>query len=194
MSGKIIVAVTGEIGVGKTTFVKEFEKFDCNTIYSDEIAHKVLKYKRVKSKLQDYFGNDIFRGQEVIPERLAKKAFRNREAWQELIYITHKPILRRIFEIIAKSRKKFYIIDAPLLFESNLNEYCDYIVLLKTRPGLRKKRIAGKLKWSELKKRSSFLIPLYLKENLADFVVYNNQSKRRLMKNAQEIWTRIQNK
>ena len=193
MSGKIIIGVTGEIGAGKTTFVAELERYGAYPLYSDDIAHEILKFQKVQEKLRKYFGSDIFEKGRLNIRRLSSLGFKNKENWQKLINATHPYILKKLLKIIESSKEKYFAIDAPLLFESGLDKYCDYIVIVKAENILRKKRYK-KLNWKEILKRSSYLLPLVLKEKMADFIVINNQSKRRLEENAQKIWFRIQNK
>lgn len=193
MSGKIIIGVTGEIGAGKTTFVKELESFGAYPIYADEIAHKILDLPQVQLKLESHFGKSIFENGKINPKKLASLAFKSKENWLKLISCTHPYILKRVFRILKKCKQRYIAIDAPLLFESGLEEVCNYIVVLKSEVELRKKRLKG-LTWKELERRKIYLIPLRLKEKLADFVVSNNKDRRRLRENAQKIWIRIKEK
>lgn len=192
MSGKIIIGVTGEIGAGKTTFVEILEGLGGYPIYTDQIAHRILNLKRVKKKLEELFGEDIFEGGKINRQKLAGKAFEDVEKWSRLIYATHPYILKRIFKTIEKTNYRYYVIDAPLLFESDLDEICDFIILIKASPENRRRRLKGKINWQEAKRRSKYLIPVGLKEKLADFIVNNDKTKRRLVKDAEEIWRRIQ--
>jgi len=190
MSGKIIIGVSGEIGAGKTSFVQCLEKFGIYPIYTDEIAHDVLGLKVVKEKLVKYFGKGILKDSRIVSKELASRAFRNVKRWRELIKITHPWIVKRVLREINNTENKYIGIDAPLLFESGLDEVCNYIVWIKASPEIRKKRM-NRLSWQEVVKRSSYLIPSVLKEKMADFVVVNDEEKRRLMENAQKIYFRI---
>ncbi len=194
MSGKIIIGVTGDIGAGKTTFVKELEKFNIYPIYTDEISHKILKLKKVKTLLRGYFGNNILENDEINPKKLAEKAFRDKENWQKLVSSTHPYIIKRIRRIIETTNYKYYAIDAPLLFEANLDEFCDFIIYIKAPYRVRIKRLKERLSWPNIEKRSSFLIPLKNKKQKADFIINNNQNKRKVKENAKEIWSRIKRK
>ncbi|MDP8233191.1 MAG: dephospho-CoA kinase [Candidatus Saelkia tenebricola] len=194
MSGKIIIGVTGEIGAGKTTVVKELEKFNIHPIYADEISHKVLKLKKVKTLLNNRFGKNILKNNEIIPKNLAEKAFRNKENWEKLIYSTHPYIVERISKTINTTSYEYYAIDAPLLFESNMDELCDFIILVKAPYATRIKRITKRLNRKNMERRSSFLISLKTKKQKSDFIIDNNQNKRKVKENVKEIWSRIKRK
>jgi dephospho-CoA kinase len=193
MSGKIIIGVSGEIGAGKTSFVQCLEKLGVYPIYSDEIAHEILRLKTVEKKLAQYFGEGILKEGRVEPRRLADKAFKNSEGWKRLIEITHPWIVKKILKEITSAQNKYIAIDAPLLFESGLDEICNYIVWVKANPEVRKKRLK-KLNWQEVTTRNSYLIPSGLKEKMADFIVVNNKEKRRLMENAKKIYSGIKSR
>jgi len=194
MSGKIIIGVTGDIGAGKTTFVKELEKFNIYPIYTDEISHKILKLKKVKTSLQDHFGKSILENDEINPKKLAEKAFQNRENWRKLVSSTHPYIIKRIRRIIENTSYKYYAIDAPLLFEANLDKFCDFIIYVEAPYQIRIKRLKGRLNRTNIAKRGSFLIPLKTKKQKVDFTVINNQNKRKVEENAKKIWSRIKRK
>ncbi|HDL09825.1 MAG TPA: dephospho-CoA kinase [Candidatus Omnitrophica bacterium] len=193
MSGKIIIGVSGEIGAGKTSFVRCLQEFGVYPVWTDDIAHDILRLETVKKKLVGYFGKDILHNGEISTKKLSAKAFRNKENWQKLVGITHPFIIKRVKNKIAIADSKYIAIDAPLLFESGLDELCNYIVWIKADLEIRKKRI-NRLSWQEVNNRTKYLIPAGIKEKMADFVVVNNGEKRRLMKNAQKIYSGIKSR
>ena len=194
-SGKIITSVTGEIGAGKTTYTKEFEKQGAYPVYADVIAHEILKLDEVKSLIEKSFGKSLFKDNSIDSKKLAEKTFENKISWQTLIDITHPYILEKIDKIITESDYSYYAIDAPLLFESRLNKDSDFIVLIKADPELREKRIKNRMSWEEAEKRTSYLIPIEEKEKMADIVIFNNsKEKRKVEENVEKILRRIKSK
>jgi dephospho-CoA kinase len=194
-SGKIIIAITGEIGAGKTTYAEKLKDLGAYPVYADVIAHDILKIDEVKSLIKDSFGKDLFQNNNINLKILAERAFKDRPSWQRLVEITHPYILKRIKKIVAENNFKYYVIDAPLLFESNLDKEADFIILLKAVPELRKERLKDRLSWKDAEKRSSYLIPIEKKEELADIVVLNNfKEKRKVEENAEKIFRRIKSK
>ena len=194
-SGKIIISVTGEIGAGKTTYTKEFEKHSAYPVYTDVIAHEILKLDEVKSLIEKSFGKSLFKDNSIDSKKLAEKTFENKISWQTLIDITHPYILEKIDKIITESDYSYYVIDAPLLFESKLNKDSDFIVLIKADPKLREERIKSRMSWEEAEKRTSYLIPIEEKEKMADIVIFNNsKEKRKVEENVEKILRRIKSK
>ena len=194
-SGKIIIAITGEIGAGKSTYAEEFEKYGACLVYTDAITHEILKIDEVKSLIKKSFGKSPFQNNEINPKKLADRAFKDRLSWQRLIDITHPYILKKTKEIIAKSRSDYCVIDAPLLFESKLDKDSDFVILIKADAKLRKERLKGRINWEEVKRRVSYLIPTEEKERLADIVIENNsKEKRKVKENVEKIFRRIKSK
>jgi dephospho-CoA kinase len=191
MFKKIIIGVTGEIKAGKTTVVKIFQDIGTNAIYSDDIVHEFLrKDKKLMERIREEFGNSIFKNNVIARELLAKEAFCSKRSWRKLNYLIHPLVIDEIKRIIKKSKKKYQVIDAPLLFESKLNKICDYIIVVKSNIDLRKKR-KGKLTWSQVVRREEFLKPLGEKEKESDFVIENNFSFRNLEEKVKEIFEEI---
>ncbi len=193
MSGKILIGVTGEPGVGKTTLVRELEKCKIHPIYTDEIAHQVLNLRIVKSKLSGYFGKQILNNDKICAKKLGKRAFRDKKSWRALVLYTHPYIKKRVLKIVRETDFKHYAVDAALLFESGFDDYCDFIVLVKASEKLRNERLKNRLSPNEAKRRISFLIPLKIKESMSDFIFINNQNKRKVEENAKKIRNRIKN-
>ncbi|MDP8253447.1 MAG: dephospho-CoA kinase [Candidatus Kaelpia aquatica] len=194
-SSKIIIAITGEIGAGKTTYAEEFEKHGAHPVYTDAIAHEILKFDEVKSLIEKKFGRNLLQDNGINPKMLADRAFKDRVSWQRLIDITHPYILKKTKEIIAESRSDYCVIDAPLLFESKLDKDSDFIILIKADTRLRKRRLEGRMNWEEAKKRASYLIPIKEKERLADIVIDNNsKEKRKVKENVEKIFRRIKSR
>ncbi|MDD5613639.1 MAG: dephospho-CoA kinase [Candidatus Omnitrophica bacterium] len=194
-SGKITIGITGEIGAGKTSYAKEFRNLGFFPVYADKIAHEILKISEVKSLIIGYFGKDIIKKSEIDRKKLALKAFKNNSGWEKLVELTHPYILNEINKIIKSSGNKHCVIDAPLLFESGLDKKCDFIILVKAVPEIRRKRLLNKMSWQEAERRTSCLMPTKDKIRLADFVVDNSRNEKGMVKkNVQEIWFGIQNK
>ncbi|MDP8216589.1 MAG: dephospho-CoA kinase [Candidatus Kaelpia imicola] len=194
-SGKIIIAITGEIGAGKSTYTEEFEKHGACPVYTDAITHEILKLDEVKSLIKKGFGKSLFQNNGINPKKLANRAFKNRTDWQKLIDITHPYILKKTKEIITKSTSDYCVVDAPLLFESKFDKNSDFVILIKADAKLRKERLKGRMDWKEVKRRTSYLIPIEEKERLADIVIENNsKEKRKVKENVEKIFRRIKSK
>ena len=199
---RIILGVTGNLGSGKSTVSKLVALyFKARIIDADRIAHGVIRpgepvYKRIIRT----FGQGIVKKNKTIDRMaLAKEAFADRLSVGKLNKITHPEIMRIIKNRIRRFRKSNIIIDAPLLIESGLNEYTDKIIIVKSDPFIRLRRLRRKRPYFEkesLLRRLKFQMPFKRKACLADFVIDNNgaieETKRQVKAIARRISGEIQ--
>ncbi|MBQ6569304.1 MAG: dephospho-CoA kinase [Clostridia bacterium] len=144
MSVKVI-GLTGQTGAGKSTVAAIFENFDFVILDADKFARQVTeKGSSCLEKLAEVFGSDILDGDgRLIRPVLAKKAFSSKENTQLLSEITHPEIIRLIGEQIESltAQCKSVVLDAPQLFESGAEKFCDKIIAVTAPAELRAKRI-----------------------------------------------------
>lgn len=127
----MILGITGSSGAGKSTVCEILErKYNSQTINADKIA-KQLSKKGTKylQEIVQNFGNDILLENEELDRRkLADIIYSDSNKRAKLNNITFKYIKNEIKKQIAKSDNNIIVIDAPLLFEANLQEICDKTV------------------------------------------------------------------
>lgn len=91
------------------------------------------------------FGEDIRTPDGGINRQaLAKRAFRSREKTNLLNSIVHPWVFLRTLELINKYRRRrltHFVFDAPLLFESNADVMCDFVISVVAPESVRVKRI-----------------------------------------------------
>ena len=81
---------------------------------------------------------------EIDSGKLAERAFQNSKNWRKLVSSTHPYITKRIRRIIENTKYKYYAIDAPLLFEANMNGICNFIIYIEAPYQTRVKRLEGR--------------------------------------------------
>jgi dephospho-CoA kinase len=121
--------------------------------------------------------------------------FQNRDSLKKLEEIVHPGIVERLFrnvEQIKISGAKSVIIDAPLLFETELYKKIDKTVVVSADEEI----LTGRLKIrgmdeEDVKRRMAFQIPLKEKERMADWVVYNNGTVEDLNKETAMLLEKI---
>ena len=155
-----VLGITGTSGSGKTA-LSEILKLRDNVIIID--ADKVVKEISVPgteyfSSIKESFGNDVILENGNLNRKvLAEKIYSNKEDCEKLNKLTFKYVVKEIVERIKKIKEEqlennnyekkridFLVIDAPLLFESGLNEYCDYIISLIAEKELKIERICAR--------------------------------------------------
>lgn len=141
----MIIGITGQTGAGKSTVCNILsEKFNISVIDADLVAREVTNTAECRSLLKKEFGNDIEINGKLDRRKLAARAFESREKTDRLNQITHPMIIRKMLktakDLTADGVDKI-IFDAPQLFESGLQSFCDYIVGFVADETIRKSRI-----------------------------------------------------
>ena len=141
----MIIGITGQTGAGKTTICNILsEKFNIPVVDADMVAREVTNTKECLSALKKEFGDDIETGGKLDRKKLGARAFESREKTNRLNQITHPMIIDRMLKIAEdlKGDGAYTIIfDAPQLFESGLQDFCDYVVGFVADEKIRKSRI-----------------------------------------------------
>lgn len=128
-----ILGLTGGSGSGKGYVAHKFEKFGIYSIDTDLVYREIsIPGTQCLDELTRRFGEKILAPDGRLDRRaLAPIVFSDGEKLSELNRITHKYILaetRRRIDIERGKGAYAVIIDAPVLFESRFNVYCDYTI------------------------------------------------------------------
>lgn len=142
----MVIGITGSSGAGKSTICEVLEiRYNVKVINADKIAKKLSK--KGTNYINDIvakFGTDILDEEgELKRRKLAEIIYNDEAKRQELNDCTFKYIKEEIKKEI-KNDKKVYVIDAPLLFECELNEICDKIIGVISRKELQLDRIVAR--------------------------------------------------
>ena len=140
----MIIGITGQTGAGKSTVCRDVAQSGAAVVDADVIARAVIESESVKTALAEAFGDDILSGGNIDRRLLAKRAFSSRENTDRLNGIMHPPIIEKMLSAAQSALKNgavAAIFDAPQLFESGLDKYCDAVVAVTADASVRKKRI-----------------------------------------------------
>lgn len=143
-----IIGITGSSGAGKSTICDIIEKeYKVRIINADKIARKLSKKStRYVEEIRQKFGNDIIDEQgELKRKKLAELIYSDSEKRKELNNCTLKYIKEEIQKQIEDEKEvSVVVIDAPLLFESNLNEICHIVIGVISKKELQIERIVAR--------------------------------------------------
>ena len=193
----IKIGVTGNIGSGKTTLVKLFDRSKTFIFNADKEAKKHLKKHSVlQKKIINIFGNQIVTGTYLDFKKLAEVAFQNKKNQQILNGIIWPEISLLIEYALREAKNEninYFVVDASLLFEANFNHFFDYIILVTAEKKIRLNRALKRntLDLSQIKKRMSLQMSDKEKIKSSNFVIYNNGNKKELKKEFQKILKKI---
>ncbi len=179
----IVVGITGKTASGKSTIGKYIKKQIGNTLFIDvdKVAKDIYcKNQNVRLELVECFGENVcsFDGA-VNYKLLAEKVFSSKKELARLNNLMFPLIEQEIQKIIKANRdKRCIIIDAAILFGSNLYKLCDCIIWVKA--GIERRNDFLKLKNKHFSDED---IKLRLEgqhikiiKKLVNFEIYNNGS------------------
>ena len=188
MRRAIIVGLTGTTGSGKSTIAEMLKKYGYSVIDCDKVAALVTeKGSDTLKQLAEAFGQDIIYPDDGMLNRelLAERAFASPDRTALLNSITHPEIIRLIMKKVNGMFWDGYeavIVDAPQLFESKLNEKCNFIIAVTAPEEVCIKRIIGRDKLSIQAARSRMAAQhdeAFFKQN-CDVLIENNGDKVQL--------------
>ena len=193
---RIVIGITGSFGSGKSTVARMFYSSDAQLINADRLARSLLlPGNKVYQRLVRFFGRGILKKDRRIDRSgLAKVVFKNRRLLRQLNKLVHPEVIRIIKDAIAKSRRQFVILDAPLLVESGSAGMVDRLIVVKTGRKQQLRRLLKKtsLDTAQILARIKAQMPLEIKVRLADFVIDNSgtltRTKRQVNAIRRQLW------
>ncbi|UBM61300.1 dephospho-CoA kinase [Candidatus Sulfidibacterium hydrothermale] len=172
------VAITGNIGSGKSTVCKIFESLDIPVFYADTEAKKLYDLPEVKSRVQQTFGAGLFdENGRLIKPKLAGMVFENPEALAKLNAIIHPELMEVYKKWLSGNRHKPYTLhEAAVIFENGLENEFDFIINVSCPEAIRLERIKNrdKLPEKEIRKRMSRQWPDEEKNKRSQAVIIND--------------------
>ncbi len=185
----MLVALTGNIGSGKSTILKFFKEQGAATISADEIVHDLLKKNQIKAKIVSIFGPILNHKGQIDKQALADIIFSSKKKKDCLERIIHPLVYEEIRRFYKKNSPKIVVSEIPLLFETNKHgEFDKVIVVFCDEKSLFERLKNRGLTEEEVKRRLKFQIPVEEKIKLADYVIDNSEDFERVRKKVKEIY------
>jgi dephospho-CoA kinase len=180
----VVIGITGSIASGKSTVARLIAKRKYPLFSADKIVLNLYKKKKFTNLLIKKFK---LKNKKKIKNQIKLIIKKNKEKLKILENIIH-PLVRREMNVFLRKKKKFLILEIPLLIESKLNRYFDNIIFVDTEKKLRLKRYLRRNNdrkiFEALNKRQ---ISSIIKKKSCDLIINNNYSLAILKKNVKKI-------
>ena len=124
----LTIGVTGGIGSGKSSAIAYFKQKGFPVFSCDKINAKLLEDENYIKILKKHFPDCVIEGK-VDKNILSKEIFSSEEKRNLLQSLAHPAILERLFSLIDGCEGLSFS-EVPLLFESNLMEKFDKILVI----------------------------------------------------------------
>jgi formamidopyrimidine-DNA glycosylase len=135
-----VIGVTGTIATGKSTLVDVGSSLGFHTIHADQIVHNIYQTKQAIAMVSKLFPGVII--EKKIDRRLLLKAMiHDAKGYQKLIQWLFPLVKSNIFEELLKTKTKVVMVEVPLLFQGQLDAYCDVIIGVEMNASMQKLRL-----------------------------------------------------
>lgn len=189
-----VLGVTGTPGSGKSTVSRILAEAGAFVIDADIEAREILESPETAPVLIKVFGRDIM-NQDGKPDRqkIAETVFTDSRRLQELNALIH-PRVRDRFRQKASTLQPGTVIvyDVPLLFESEMESLCDWVISVSAPESLRLERV-NQRGWSEseFRRRAITQMSDREKDERADQIITNDGDLAGLRKRLQSLYRNI---
>lgn len=180
----IVLGLTGGIATGKSTVSEMLKKEQIPVIDADILAREaVAKGKPAYKRVIEAFGNEILsENGELNREKLGAIVFADEQKRQVLNQIIHPEVRKEMIkqrDALIQSGSKLVVLDIPLLFESGLEHFVDFILVVAAKDEIQLDRLMkrNQLSEDEAVNRINAQLPLDVKKRKADAVIDNSGDK-----------------
>jgi len=194
------VAVTGGIGVGKSTVASIFSNKGAATVNVDEVGHSILKPGTdAYQEIVETFGESIlFNEGEIDRSSLGKIVFESPNKLAQLEAITHPNINKELNRILKEESAAVAILDMAILVEKPLailsgEPLYRKVIVVESDMEIRMKRLLERgLDKEEIISRINSQANDQERRKVADLIIENNNSLSDLKIKAETAWEEIQ--
>lgn len=181
------IGVTGGIGSGKTTACRLLRQQGLPVLSADPLAIEIEETDRVVIKaIKTLLGSEAYlAGGALNRPYVAKSVFSNKRIRRSIEALVHPAVFRELHRRVTdlgKAGNRLVVIEAALIFESGMDTYLDFVVVVDADEPVRIARVKKRdgITAGEVRKRMSVQWPMERKTRLADFVIGNNGSREEL--------------
>ena len=177
----ISIAITGGIGSGKTYVSNMFQERGVPIYNADTEAKRLMVQDEViRKELIALVGEEVYQGTELNKPLLASYLFSSAEHVQQINSIVH-PRVKADFVEWLKARREYAVagIESAILFEAGFRDSVDSVIMVSAPEELRLARAMKRDGATEqqIRSRMSAQMSEDEKTKMADFVIYNDETK-----------------
>ncbi|MFP4160193.1 MAG: dephospho-CoA kinase [Desulfobacterales bacterium] len=198
-SGKApALGVTGGVGSGKSIVCRRLAELGVPVFSADQLARQAVEqgtsaYKRIV----EHFGEGILAPDGSIDRgKLRGIIIEDDYARKTLEGFIHPEVLRRIKENISQERDRgasMVAVEVPLLFETGMQSFFDYVVMVSAARESRIRRIMHRDRAT--REQAESLMKTQVRDSekrrLADYVIYNNGSLEDVYTEVDRIYEKL---
>lgn len=188
----LVVALTGNYGMGKSSVALLFRSCGAYTLDSDVIVADLLQKKTVIKRIRALLGPEVLDSAHGLNKKVvADIIFQNKTSRKKIEALLH-PLVFQAMEVSIRKLKSdlgVVIVEVPLLFEGRFQKRFDRTIAVYTnqKTALVRLKKAGVSRKDALARLRSQM-EIRQKKRLADYVINNNGTKQQLMNQVRKIF------
>ena len=189
------VALTGNIGAGKTTVAELFKRWGATVIDADQLVREAqAPGQPVLAQIVSRFGKELLRPDGTLDRAgLRARVLADARELADLNRIVHPEVHRRRQKLLAEARARgdrIVVSDIPLLFESADPGEFDAIVLVDAPEAVRRARLLATrmLPPEEADRLMAVQLSSTPKRARSDYVIENDGDLPALERAASAVW------
>ncbi|MEK3954239.1 dephospho-CoA kinase [Psychrobacillus sp. FSL K6-1464] len=190
----MIIGLTGSIASGKSTVANMLSEMGFPIIDADLVARVVVeKGTATLETIKEVFGTQVIHEDGTLNrEELGALIFSDPSKRKQLNDIMHPAIREEMLvqrQQLVQQGNPVIIMDIPLLFESRLQSFVDKILVVTVTEQKQLERLMARNGFTheEARLRIQSQLPLSVKEEGADAVIYNNETIEETKQQLQKI-------
>src|SRR3954464_3340134 len=195
----LLIGLTGNIASGKSEVAKMLAERGATVIDADELAREAVQPEtQALRDIVKRWGKDILKSDGSLDRKALRQiVFADQHELDALNRIVHPGVTRLRDREIALAKQRgdpIVVCVIPLLFERNLVEEFDAIVLVDAPRPLRLERLVATrgLEETEAMNMIASQMPAELKRARADYCIDNNGSLDDLERDVDALWSSLQ--
>jgi len=187
-----IIGLTGGIGSGKSTVADIFLTLGIPVYESDAMAKLLMNTNEVlKDNIRQLLGPQSYSNGEINRAWIAEKVFADKHLLQQLNAIVHPTVKQDAITWAhdpAKAKAPYVIKESAILFEEDLTEELEAIILVVAPAEIRIQRVMERdhITRQQIEERMQHQWTDEKKIPLSDFVIFND-GERSLIEQARDI-------
>lgn len=192
------IAVTGGAGSGKTSVCNRLKELGVKVISADEMAREaVAPGSKALTKIIRFFGEKVVLSDGTLNRKILRRMITDDDdARFNLERFLHHEITELIQKNVVCAEKEgcqIVVIEVPLLFELDMKERFDRVVVVSADKELRVKRLMERDQTSRdaAENLINVQMPDEEKVDRADYVVWNESSMEKLVESVDVLFKNL---
>lgn len=172
------IALTGNIGSGKSLVANIFKHFGIHVYHADNEARNLMESDPdLMNQISKSFGNQIYKDGKLQRPELASIIFNDKQALRKINELVHPFVYSDFEKWQTQFTQELYVLmEAAIIFENNSQNYFSETILVCAPEEVRIKRVMQRdgLTEKQVRERIANQWPDEKKRKLATFIIEND--------------------